>query len=92
MAFLSVSCGAMAIGCIFGCVTAIVTKYTNEVRVVEPLAVIGIAYMAYLTAELVHFSGIISIICCGLIQVQYAMNNISQKSYTTVKYFTKMMR
>ncbi|XP_022657834.1 uncharacterized protein LOC111248951 isoform X4 [Varroa destructor] len=90
-AFLSVSMGAVAIGGIFGFVTALVTLYTNEVRVVEPLAVIGLAYMAYLTAELVHFSGIIAIICCGLIQVQYAMNNISQKSYTTVKYFTKMM-
>lgn len=68
-AFLSVSVGAVAIGCIFGCVTAVVTRYTNEVRVVEPLAVIGLAYMAYLTAELVHFSGIIAIICCGLVQV-----------------------
>ncbi|CAN7987550.1 unnamed protein product, partial [Ixodes pacificus] len=36
--------------------------------VVEPLAVLGIAYLSYLTAELVHFSGIISIICCGLVQ------------------------
>lgn len=68
-AFLSVSMGAVAIGGIFGFVTALVTLYTNEVRVVEPLAVIGLAYMAYLTAELVHFSGIIAIICCGLIQV-----------------------
>lgn len=90
-AFLSVSLGASAIGCIMGVITAIATKYTHDVRVVEPLAVLGIAYLSYLTAELVHFSGIISIICCGLVQVQYAMGNISRKSYTTVKYFTKML-
>lgn len=90
-ALLSVSFGAIGIGCAMGMLTAIVTKYTSEVRVVEPLAVLGIAYLSYLTAELVHFSGIISIICCGLLQVQYAMGNISRKSYTTVKYFTKML-
>ncbi|CAN7938043.1 unnamed protein product, partial [Ixodes hexagonus] len=90
-AFLSVSTGAFAIGCLMGMITAVVTKYTHDVRVVEPLAVLGIAYLSYLTAELVHFSGIISIICCGLVQVQYAMGNISRKSYTTVKYFTKML-
>lgn len=90
-AFLSVSLGASAIGCIMGMITAVATKYTHDVRVVEPLAVLGIAYLSYLTAELVHFSGIISIICCGLVQVQYAMGNISRKSYTTVKYFTKML-
>lgn len=90
-AFLSVSTGAFAIGCTMGVITAVVTKYTHDVRVVEPLAVLGIAYLSYLTAELVHFSGIISIICCGLVQVQYAMGNISRKSYTTVKYFTKML-
>ncbi|XP_064461299.1 Na(+)/H(+) exchanger beta-like isoform X2 [Ornithodoros turicata] len=90
-AFLSVSFGAIAIGCIMGMLTAVITKYTSEVRVVEPLAVLGIAYFSYLIAELVHFSGIISIICCGLLQVQYAMGNISRKSYTTVKYFTKML-
>ncbi|XP_037513073.1 uncharacterized protein LOC119389763 isoform X2 [Rhipicephalus sanguineus] len=90
-AFLSVSLGASAIGCVMGMITAFATKYTHDVRVVEPLAVLGIAYLSYLTAELVHFSGIISIICCGLVQVQYAMGNISRKSYTTVKYFTKML-
>ncbi|XP_050025587.2 uncharacterized protein [Dermacentor andersoni] len=90
-AFLSVSLGASAIGCVMGMITAFATKYTHDVRVVEPLAVLGIAYLSYLAAELVHFSGIISIICCGLVQVQYAMGNISRKSYTTVKYFTKML-
>jgi len=33
-----------------------------------------------------------SIIGCGLTQAQYTFHNISRKSYTTVKYFSKMMR
>ena len=55
----------------------------------EPLAIFGMAYLAYTLAEVFHFSGIVSIIGCGLVQAHYAFKNISKKSYTTVKYFTK---
>ncbi|XP_063851745.1 probable Na(+)/H(+) antiporter nhx-9 isoform X2 [Scylla paramamosain] len=90
VAFGVVVFGGLFIGVIFGCITALVTKSTTDVRVVEPLALLGLSYLSYLTAELFHFSGIISLIVCGLIQAHYAFQNISQKSYTTVKYFTKM--
>ncbi|XP_021340667.1 sodium/hydrogen exchanger 1-like [Mizuhopecten yessoensis] len=89
-AFFVVSLGGLCIGIMCGVLTAIVTKYTVHVRVVEPLAVFVLAYISYLIAELFHFSGIISIIGCGLVQAQYAFHNISQKSHTTIKYFSKM--
>ena len=66
--------------------------YTFLVRVCEPLAIFGIAYLSYATAELFHWSGIISLIGCGIVQAHYAFKNISKKSYTTVKYFIKMLR
>nr|BAU68126.1 NHE6/7 [Nasutitermes takasagoensis] len=91
LAFFSVSLGGIAVGVIFGLLTALITKTTQECRVVEPLAVLGVAYVSYLFAELFHFSGIISIIICGLVQAHYALKNISQKSYITVKYFMKML-
>ena len=50
------------------------------------------AYLSYTCAEVFHFSGIVSIIGCGLVQAHYAFKNISKKSYTTVKYFTKTIR
>ena len=88
--------------------------------VVEPLAVLGMAYFSYTFAELFHFSGIIrllniitqisltwkigalfltpcafarrySCIGCGLVQAHYAFANVSHKSFTTVKYFIKML-
>ncbi|XP_013773485.2 Na(+)/H(+) exchanger protein 7-like [Limulus polyphemus] len=89
--FLCVSLGGLLIGVLMGVITALVTKQTQHVRVVEPLAMLGVAYLSYLLAEMVHFSGIISIIACGLVQAQYARFNISQKSYITVKYFIKML-
>merc|ERR1719153_1480675 len=47
--------------------------------------------MCFIIAELVHWSGIISIIGYGLMIKRYAFTNISHKSYTTVKYTTKTL-
>ncbi|KAK2142450.1 hypothetical protein LSH36_952g00068 [Paralvinella palmiformis] len=90
-AFFTVSLGGLCIGILTGGFCAFLTKYTSTVRVVEPLAVFSLAYASYLLAELFHFSGIISIIGCGLVQAQYAFHNISHKSHTTVVYFSKML-
>ncbi len=38
-------------------------------EIVEPLAVLGTAYSAYYLAEMFHWSGIISLIGCGITQV-----------------------
>ncbi|XP_037077442.1 Na(+)/H(+) exchanger beta-like, partial [Pollicipes pollicipes] len=89
-AFFCVSLGGLAIGIIFGVLTAVITKYTPDVRVVEPLSLLAMAYLAYLSAELVHFSGIIATVGCGVVQAHYAMKNISKNSYITIKYFVTM--
>ncbi|XP_029701299.1 sodium/hydrogen exchanger 1b isoform X3 [Takifugu rubripes] len=47
-------------------------------------------YMAYLSAEVFHLSGIMSLIACGVVMRPYVEANISHKSYTTIKYFLKM--
>merc|ERR1719259_1282635 len=86
-AFFSVSLGGILIGLCCGFVCSFVTKFTNHVRVVEPLTIFTSAYLAYLFAELFHWSGILSIIACGLFQWQYARHNVSKKSYYTIKYF-----
>ena len=55
--FLTIALGGLVIGLITGLVTALITKHTKEVRVVEPLAVLICAYLSYMLAELVHWSG-----------------------------------
>ncbi|KAI9561928.1 hypothetical protein GHT06_012890 [Daphnia sinensis] len=91
VSFFTISLGGFGIGIICGLLTALITRTTAEVRVVEPLAVLGVAYFSYMCAELFHFSGIISCIGCGLVQAHYAFPNISRKSHTTVIYFIKML-
>ncbi|XP_071950500.1 sodium/hydrogen exchanger 2-like [Antedon mediterranea] len=89
--FFTISIGGLVIGIIVGMLSAFMTKFTKHVRVVEPLAIIGMAYLSYILAELFHWSGIIGIIGCGLTQCEYAFANISRKSNITVTYFIKVL-
>ncbi|XP_067949078.1 sodium/hydrogen exchanger 3-like [Watersipora subatra] len=57
--FFTSSIGGITIGALFAVLTAVLTKYTVETRVVEPLLVFTLAYLSYLTSELFSFSGII---------------------------------
>jgi len=89
--FFTVALGGLTIGFTFGILTAFITKFTTEVRVLEPLATFSLAYLAYLAADLVNWSGIISIIGCGMLQAHYTFKNISEQSLITINYFIKML-
>lgn len=45
---------------IWGFLTGLVTRYTDNVRVIEPIFIFVMAYLAYLNAELFHWSGILA--------------------------------
>ncbi|XP_041353925.1 Na(+)/H(+) exchanger beta-like [Gigantopelta aegis] len=89
--FFVVCFGGLFLGVLAGVGTAILTRFTTKIKVLQPLVIYTMAYLGFLLAELFEFSGIISIIGCGLTQVHYAFHNISYKSRTTVKYFTKVI-
>ncbi|XP_076435506.1 Na(+)/H(+) exchanger beta-like [Babylonia areolata] len=89
--FLVVCVGGLVIGVLSGMVSALLTRLTVHVGVAQPLVIYTMAYLGFLLSELFEVSGIISIIGCGLVQRHYAFSNISHKSRTTVKYFTKML-
>ncbi|XP_050311886.1 sodium/hydrogen exchanger 3 isoform X2 [Anthonomus grandis grandis] len=89
--FLVVAIGGTVIGVIWGFATALVTRFTNEVRVIEPIFIFVMAYLAYLNAEVFHMSGILAITFCGITMKNYVESNISHKSHTTIKYAMKML-
>jgi len=91
LSFLTIAFGGLAVGVVYGLLTSIVTRFTQDVRIIEPLALFCGGYLAYISAEAVHWSGIISLIGCGLTQAHYAFKNISTESKTTVNYFIKML-
>ncbi|KAL4220616.1 hypothetical protein ACF0H5_021013 [Mactra antiquata] len=88
--FIVVTFGLL-LGIICGLISSYITKFTNSVKVVEPLIVFGFAYLSYVLSELFEFSGIVSIIACGIIQVHYAFHNITNKSRLAIKFFAKVM-
>lgn len=49
------------------------------------------AYISYFTSELFHLSGIISLVCCGLVQARYTRQNISEESHITIKCLMKTL-
>ncbi|KAM3966128.1 LOW QUALITY PROTEIN: na[+]/H[+] hydrogen exchanger 2 [Aphomia sociella] len=89
--FLVVAFGGTCIGVVWGFATGLVTRFTNEVRVIEPIFIFVMAYLAYLNAEMFHMSGILAITFCGITMKNYVEANISHKSHTTIKYTMKML-
>ena len=57
--FAVVAIGGTLIGIIWGFATGFVTRFTNHVRVIEPLFIFVMSYMSYLNAEIFHMSGIL---------------------------------
>uniref|UniRef100_A0A8D0ADE0 Sodium/hydrogen exchanger n=1 Tax=Sander lucioperca TaxID=283035 RepID=A0A8D0ADE0_SANLU len=88
--FFVVSLGGILVGAIYGILGAFTSRFTSHTRVIEPLFVFLYSYMAYLSAEVFHLSGIMSLIACGVVMRPYVEANVSHKSYTTIKYFLKM--
>ncbi|XP_029175073.1 probable Na(+)/H(+) antiporter nhx-3 isoform X2 [Nylanderia fulva] len=89
--FLVVAIGGAFIGIVWGFATGFVTRFTYQVRVIEPIFIFVMAYLAYLSAEIFHLSGILAITFCGITMKNYVEANISHKSHTTVKYTMKML-
>eukprot|EP00062_Callorhinchus_milii_P003052 gi/632939868/ref/XP_007883407.1/ PREDICTED: sodium/hydrogen exchanger 2-like [Callorhinchus milii] len=88
--FLVVGIGGVVVGIIYGFVAAFTTRFTENVRIIEPLFVFLYSYLCYLTAEMLHLSGIMALVACSITMKRYVEENVSQKSSTTIKYFMKM--
>lgn len=58
--FFIVSIGGTLVGLVFAVVLGFVTRFTKKVRIIEPLFVFLLVYLAYLTAELFSLSAILS--------------------------------
>lgn len=58
--FLIVSIGGTLVGLVFALILGFITRFTKKVRIIEPLFVFLLVYLAYLTAELFSLSAILS--------------------------------
>ncbi|XP_007532215.2 sodium/hydrogen exchanger 4 [Erinaceus europaeus] len=89
--FIIVGVGGVFFGVIFGFISAFITRFTQNISAIEPLIVFMFSYLSYLVAETLYLSGILAITACAVTMKKYVEENVSQTSYTTIKYFMKML-
>ena len=70
--FFTVVFGGLSTGVLVGMLSSFVLKFSDLAREVEPLIVLVTAYMSYILADTLGWSGIISLIGCGVAQKRYA--------------------
>ncbi|KAM4608391.1 sodium/hydrogen exchanger 2 [Polymixia lowei] len=89
--FFVVGLGGMGFGVLFGFVASFTTRFTANVREIEPLFIFMYSYLAYLVAELFAISSIMAIVTCALTMKYYVEENVSQRSCTTIRHVVKML-
>ncbi|XP_052349154.1 sodium/hydrogen exchanger 2 [Oncorhynchus keta] len=89
--FFVVGLGGMGFGVIFGFVASFTTRFTSNVKEIEPLFIFMYSYLAYLVAELFSISSIMAIVTCALTMKYYVEENVSQRSCTTIRHVVKML-
>ncbi|KAI3388663.1 hypothetical protein SNEBB_001706 [Seison nebaliae] len=88
--FFVSSIGGVLVGGAYAILVGFITKFTLHSQIFEPLIVMSLAYLSYLTAEMLSFSAILAAAFCGLIMKQYVKYNIAPKSHITLTYTLKM--
>uniref|UniRef100_A0AC35GQM1 Sodium/hydrogen exchanger n=1 Tax=Panagrolaimus sp. PS1159 TaxID=55785 RepID=A0AC35GQM1_9BILA len=91
VSFFVIALGGVFIGIVFAFIVSFITKYSDPVKILAPVFIFTIPYLAYLTAEMFHVSSILAIVSCGIVMKEYVKGNLSYEANTSVKYFTKML-
>uniref|UniRef100_W5MMV8 Sodium/hydrogen exchanger n=1 Tax=Lepisosteus oculatus TaxID=7918 RepID=W5MMV8_LEPOC len=89
VSFFVVACGGTIIGVCFGILISLLTRITKNVQIIEPGYVFIMGYLAYLTAEMLSLSAILSITFYGVFCQKYVMANMDESSVNTVRYAMK---
>ncbi|CAH8611802.1 unnamed protein product [Schistosoma rodhaini] len=86
--FFTVSFGGLFIGVLFGILTCLITRIRSHLAV---FTILLLSYFSYIMANCVGWSGIISMIGCGLIQTAYAFHNVDSQTRITVHNFIRVI-
>ncbi|VDL62348.1 unnamed protein product [Hymenolepis diminuta] len=84
--FFTISMGGLIIGALIGVISSFFTRWTGHFGC---FLTIMMAYFSYIFGECLGWSGIISMIGCGLVQADYAFHNISPASLSSIHVVVK---
>ncbi|CAD8118443.1 unnamed protein product [Paramecium sonneborni] len=89
--FLLIFLISIAIGVIIGALCAYILKVKEEVSYetehIEVSVTVIIPWVCYLISEAVGFSGIVSIVFCGIVMAKYALPNLSESGKELLNKF-----
>ncbi|TRY61537.1 hypothetical protein TCAL_04177 [Tigriopus californicus] len=87
--FFTTVFGSIGLGAFIGCLTAIVTKFTQlrDYTLLETSLFTLMSYSSYLFAEICGMSGIVAVLFCGIFQAHYTFTNLSDESKLRTRQF-----
>uniref|UniRef100_A0A914C709 Sodium/hydrogen exchanger n=1 Tax=Acrobeloides nanus TaxID=290746 RepID=A0A914C709_9BILA len=91
ISFFAIIFGGVLLGIIFAAFTSFLTKFTDNVNIVNPIMAFILPFCSYWIAEMIGFSSILAIVFCGVILKPYIRENINKDSYKAIHYITKIL-
>ncbi|KAL3317669.1 hypothetical protein Ciccas_003678 [Cichlidogyrus casuarinus] len=85
LSFFTIAGGGLLLGVIIGIICCLITRFKTPADFV---IILLLAYFSYILGDLVGWSGLISMIGCGLVQASYAFHNIHPQSIHIVRSVT----
>ena len=87
--FVGIFGASFLVGSFMACVTALITKFTHirQFPQLESTLFILMSYSTFLFAEVLHLTGIVAVLFCGICQAHYTYNNLSKESRTITRQF-----
>ncbi|XP_042339589.1 sodium/hydrogen exchanger 7 [Plectropomus leopardus] len=91
--FLGIFSGSFVMGAATGVVTALVTKFTKLhcFPLLETALFFLMSWSTFLLAEACGFTGVVSVLFCGITQAHYTYNNLSAESTKRTKQLFEVL-
>ncbi|XP_033003395.1 sodium/hydrogen exchanger 7 isoform X1 [Lacerta agilis] len=91
--FLGIFSGSFMMGVVTGVVTALVTKFTKLhcFPLLETALFFLMSWSTFLLAEACGFTGVVSVLFCGITQAHYTYNNLSVESRSRTKQLFEVL-
>ncbi|KAF7211425.1 transcript variant X7 [Nothobranchius furzeri] len=90
ISFFVVAFGGSLVGFVFGLLFALLSRCTKNIQIIEPGFLFILGYLAYLTAEMLSLSAILSIVFFGVCCQKYINANMDENSVRTMKCAVKV--